>query len=68
MFRAFWIAVLVGYIGSWMQTVGAQWFLVHEANAAILVALVQVADTLPDALFGLWAECSPTFSTVAVCF
>src|SRR5438128_3644300 len=36
-----------------MQTVGAQWFLVHAANAAILVALVQVADTLPDALFGL---------------
>jgi len=51
-FRAFWIAVLVGNIGSWMQTVGAQWFLVHAANAAILVALVQVADTLPGNLFG----------------
>ncbi len=53
MFRALWIAVLVGNIGNWMQTVGAQWFLVHQAHAAILVALVQVADTLPDALFGL---------------
>jgi MFS family permease len=52
-FRAFWIALLVSNIGNWMQTVGAQWFLVHAANAAILVALVQVADTLPDALFGL---------------
>jgi len=52
-FRALWIAVLVGNIGNWMQTVGAQWFLVHAANAAILVALVQVADTVPDALFGL---------------
>jgi MFS family permease len=36
-----------------MQTVGAQWLLVNQAHAAILVALVQVADTLPDALFGL---------------
>jgi MFS family permease len=27
--------------------------VVHAANAAILVALVQVADTLPDALFSL---------------
>src|SRR5260370_7252387 len=52
-FRALWIALLVSNIGNWMQTVGAQWFLVHAANAAILVALVQVADTLPDALFGL---------------
>ena len=52
-FRALWIAVLLANIGNWMQTVGAQWFLVHGANAAILVALVQVADTLPDALFGL---------------
>jgi len=43
-FRAFWITVLVGNVGSWMQTAGAQWFLVHEAHAAILVALVQVAD------------------------
>lgn len=52
-FRALWIAVLVTNIGDWMQTVGAQWFLVNQAHAAILVSLVQVADTLPDALFGL---------------
>jgi MFS family permease len=36
-----------------MQTVGAQWFLIHAAHAAILVALVQVADMLPDALFAI---------------
>jgi len=52
-FRALWIAVLVSNIGNWMQTVGAQWLLVNQAHAAILVALVQVADTLPDALFEL---------------
>jgi hypothetical protein len=27
-FRALWIAVLVSNIGTWMQTVGAQWLLV----------------------------------------
>jgi len=52
-FRALWIAVLVANIGTWMQTVGAQWLLVHLPHAAILVALVQTADFLPDVLFGL---------------
>ena len=36
-----------------MQTVGAQWLLVHAANAAILVSLVQTADMLPDVLFAI---------------
>src|SRR5579864_674766 len=52
-FRAMWIAVLVSNVGIWMQTVGAQWLLVHLPHAAILVALVQAADYLPDVLFGL---------------
>lgn len=52
-FRAMWIAVLVSNIGTWMQTVGAQWLLVHLPHAAILVALVQAADNIPDVLFGL---------------
>ena len=51
-FRALLIAELVGSIGTWMQTVGAQWFLVREPNAALLVALVQVVDTFPDVAFG----------------
>ena len=36
-----------------MQTVGAQWLLVGQPNASILVALVQTVDYLPDLLFGL---------------
>jgi predicted MFS family arabinose efflux permease len=52
-FRWFWIASLVSNAGSWMQTVGAQWFLVHEAHAAILVSLVQTADMLPNVMFGI---------------
>lgn len=52
-FRWLWIAALVSNLGAWMQTVGAQWLLVHAAHAAILVSLVQTADMLPDVLFGI---------------
>jgi MFS family permease len=52
-FRWLWLASMVSNIGTWMQGVGAQWFLVHAAHAAILVSLVQTADMLPDVLFGM---------------
>lgn len=48
-----WLAVLVSNIGLWMQTVGAQWLLVQQPHASILVALVQTADMLPDVIFGV---------------
>jgi hypothetical protein len=44
-FRALWLGVLVSNIGLWMQTVGAQWLLLQQANAAVLVAL-SVQDDL----------------------
>ncbi len=53
LFRALWLAVLVSNVATWMQTVGAQWLLVGQPNATILVALVQTVDYLPDMLFGL---------------
>ncbi|QIS13382.1 MFS transporter [Nocardia arthritidis] len=46
-YRALWIAQLVSNLGTWMQTVGAQWILVDEPNAAALVSFVQTALTLP---------------------
>jgi MFS family permease len=52
-FRALWLATLVSNIGTWMQTVGAQWLLVDEPNAATLVALVQTANSLPVLLLAL---------------
>jgi MFS family permease len=52
-FRWLWLASLASNVGTWMQTVGAQWFLVHAAHAAILVSLVQTADMLPDVIFGI---------------
>ncbi|UXY18348.1 MFS transporter [Streptomyces cynarae] len=50
-FRALWIAQLVSNVGSWMQTVGAQWLLLGH-NAA-LVTLVQTASSLPVVLLAL---------------
>ena len=52
-FRWLWVGVLFSYIGTWMQTVGAQWFLVETAGAVGLVALVQTAATLPVMLLVL---------------
>src|SRR6185312_3914366 len=53
LFRSLWIAALISSVGTWMQTVGAQWLLVHSPHAAVLVPLVQTADTLPAVLFAL---------------
>ncbi len=52
-FRSLWLAVLAGNVGTWMQTVGAQWLVVQEADAATWVSLVQVATTLPVLMFAL---------------
>ena len=52
-FRALWIAQLVSNLGTWMQTVGAQWMLVDDPRAAVLVPLVQTATTLPVMLLAL---------------
>jgi MFS family permease len=52
-YRALWIAQLVSNLGTWMQTVGAQWMLVSDPRAPVLVPLVQTATTLPVMLLAL---------------
>jgi MFS family permease len=46
-FRSLWLAQAGSGVGTWMQTVGAQWMLVHQAHAATLVSIVQAASLLP---------------------
>ncbi|MFF4596105.1 MFS transporter [Amycolatopsis sp. NPDC001319] len=46
-FRALWFAQLGSNVGSWMQSVGAQWTVVHQPNAATLTSIVQAASLLP---------------------
>jgi MFS family permease len=52
-YRWLWLGMLFSWIGTWAQTVGAQWLLVDAPNAAALVSLVQAATTLPMMLLAL---------------
>jgi MFS family permease len=52
-FRVLWIAQLGSNIGTWMQTVGAQWYLVESAAGAVIIALVQTASLAPALLLSL---------------
>jgi MFS family permease len=52
-FRVLWFAQLGSNIGTWMQTVGAQWYLVDAAAGATIIALVQTASLAPAMLFSL---------------
>jgi MFS family permease len=52
-FRSLWLALLASNIGTWMQTVGAQWLLVEQSGSDTLVAVVQTASTLPIVLLAL---------------
>lgn len=52
-YRTLWLALLGANIGTWMQTVGAQWLLVDEPHASTLVAMVQTASMLPILLLAL---------------
>jgi MFS family permease/quinol monooxygenase YgiN len=57
-FRALWIAQFASNVGTWMQTVGAQWLLIDQSP--LLVSLVQTATSLPIVLLalpaGAWAD------------
>src|ERR1700733_13723068 len=54
-FAAMWSAQFVSNIGSWMQTVGAQWLMLSLTGSAAYVALVQTASSLPVMLFAVAA-------------
>jgi MFS family permease len=51
--RSHWLAVLASNVGTWMQTVGAQWLVVDQPHAATWVSLVQTMTTLPVLLLAL---------------
>ncbi|MGW0811384.1 MFS transporter [Nonomuraea sp. NPDC002799] len=46
-FRALWMAQFVANVGTWAQTVGAQWLMGDLGGGTLAVALVQTAGTLP---------------------
>ncbi|TVT22441.1 MFS transporter [Amycolatopsis acidiphila] len=46
-FRRLWTAQFVANIGTWTQTVGAQWLMGDLGGSALEIALIQTATTLP---------------------
>jgi predicted MFS family arabinose efflux permease len=54
-FRGLFIAALTSNIGTWMQTVGAQWFLVERHASPTVIALVQTASLTPTLMLALFA-------------
>jgi MFS family permease len=54
-FRALLVAQFVSSVGTWMQSVAAQWFLVEAHSSATVVALVQTASLGPMLVLGLFA-------------
>jgi MFS family permease len=55
LYRNLFIAQFASNIGSWMQGVAAQWFLVERHSSDVIVALVQTASLGPTLLLGLFA-------------
>lgn len=54
-FRALWLAILVGNIGTWIHDVAAAWRMAETTGSPLMVAAVQSATTLPVVLFALIA-------------
>ncbi|HYY23553.1 MAG TPA: MFS transporter, partial [Thermoleophilaceae bacterium] len=52
-FRSLWTAQLVSNVGTWMQTVGAQWLMLSLDPSPLMVALVQTSISLPIVLLAL---------------
>ena len=52
-FAVLWMATVVANIGTWMQNAAASWLMTGLASNPLMVALVQVATTLPMFVFAL---------------
>lgn len=55
LFRALWLAVLVGNVGTWMHDVAAAWVMAERTGSPLWVSAVQAATTLPVVLLALVA-------------
>jgi MFS family permease len=52
-FRAMWGGQFASNIGSWMQTVGAQWLMLSLTPATSYLAFIQTAASLPVLIFAI---------------
>ncbi|GAA4799617.1 MFS transporter [Lysobacter hankyongensis] len=54
-FRALWLAILVGNIGTWIHDIAASWVMADTTGSPLMVAAVQAATTLPVVLLAIVA-------------
>jgi MFS family permease len=47
LFRSLWIAAVISYTGTWMQNVGAGWYMTQLTTSPLMVSLVQAASAIP---------------------
>jgi MFS family permease len=52
-FRRLWSAQFVSNIGSWMQTVAAQWVMLSLTTSALLVTAISAASSIPVLLLAV---------------
>src|SRR5579863_7066788 len=52
-FRRLWSAQFVSNVGSWMQTVAAQWIMLSLTTSAVLIGAISAAGSLPVLLFAI---------------
>ncbi|HLX19189.1 MAG TPA: MFS transporter [Gaiellaceae bacterium] len=59
-FRRLWTAQFVSNVGSWMQTVAAQWVMLSLTTSAVLVSGISAVGSLPVLLLaipaGVWGD------------
>ena len=52
-FRRLWCAQFTSNIGSWMQTVAAQWVMTSLTSSALLLSAISAAGSIPVLLFAI---------------
>jgi MFS family permease len=52
-FRRLWLAQFTSNIGSWMQTVAAQWVMTTLTSSALLLSAIQAAGSIPVLLLAV---------------
>jgi MFS family permease len=52
-FRRLWLAQFTSNVGSWMQTVAAQWVMTSLTSSALLLSAIQAAGSIPVLLLAV---------------
>src|SRR6202020_42403 len=52
-FRRLWVAQFTSNVGSWMQTVAAQWVMTSLTSSALLLSAISAAGSIPILLLAI---------------